>query len=158
MSRLKLLVITAVVLGVLLFGAVAYAGWSWNSEIDVEGVIVHTVWTVDNGEPKDALNDYRAKIELILPMKAEAQIISFAENAETIVIKHKGKLKCTSKGIEASARYVVTANDDATGEHVTVTVTTAKKKGKEDILGRVSGKVGKNLKLNFIIPTEKKAC
>lgn len=157
--RFKLLVMTVVVLGVLLFGAVVVhaRGWSWNSQINVEDNEVHTVWTVDFGKDAEAANDYFAKIVLTLPKEAKVQIISFADN-ETVVIKRNKKLKCTDGGIEAKATYWVTAVDDATGKHVLVTVTAKPKKGKEVIVGRVSGKVGKTLKLNILIPTKGKVC
>ena len=51
MWRFKLLVVTVAVLGVLLFGAVvAHArGWSWNSQVNVEGTDVRTEWTASQG-------------------------------------------------------------------------------------------------------------
>jgi len=51
MRRFKLLVVTAVLLGPLLFGAVmAQArGWSWNSQINVEGADVRSEWMAGQG-------------------------------------------------------------------------------------------------------------
>ena len=51
MWRFKLLVVTVVVVGPLLFGAVVVhaRGWSWNSQINVESIDVGTEWTVSQG-------------------------------------------------------------------------------------------------------------
>ena len=126
----------------------------------MEGVVIHTVWTVDEGIPLEAAKDYKAKIELILPKKADAEELSRSEN-ETVVIRHKGGLKCSSAGVEAKAKYRVTPVDDASGQRVLVTVTAdIKHHGKTEtvVLGRVSGKIGKNLKLEVLIPTVGKKC
>ncbi|MCH8086517.1 MAG: hypothetical protein IIC81_01555 [Chloroflexi bacterium] len=51
MWRIRALVLMGVLVGMLIFGAVGvYAGWYWNSQTDVEGTSLRTIWTVVGDE------------------------------------------------------------------------------------------------------------
>ena len=147
MWRLRTMVVLAVFAGVLIFGAtVAYGKWHWNARIDVEGTVIRTDWAVDEiGSP----DDYYASIVVTLPSDAQVGDIEPLSN-EDVTIKRSDKLQCVSAGVEAKVAYKIEATKAVKGNQVDVTVITTE----DQVLGEKTGKIGKKIKLNVLIPTD----
>ena len=147
MWKLRTLVVSGVLTAIMVVGlAVAYAGWSWNTEIDVEGVPTHVNWTVidDQANPQN----YLANIVFKLPKKATVNSVQVNTN-ETVTIKHVKKLKCKSNGIQSKSIVTVNpANSSAVGMIALVTVYA----GDNNLLGQGVGMLGSKIKVNGLIP------
>ncbi len=153
MWKIKSLAITVVLLGVLVFGAVAvHAGWYWNSAIDVEGVEVRTRWTVDGGADPVAADDYAAFIELSVPKGAYAQVVEVAANIELSVAEASPKYKCHADGIDAQAQYTVFGLNGAGGK-VQVTVT-----ADGLVVGEATGRIGRTIPVDVFIAVANPSC
>ena len=119
----SLIAVAAVAVLLLVAAGVALAmddwGWWWNAQVDVEGTVVKTEWTVDEGFPLDAADDYKAKITITLPEGADAEILSQAYN-ETVILKSDDDLECTTDGVEAKFKFKVTPLEpvEACSDHV----------------------------------------
>ncbi len=151
MWRTRISVVLGVFTATLIVGAaVAYAGWYWNAQIDVEGADVRTQWTVV-GDP-DGANNYEADIHVDLPPGAEASIEEIAWN-ETVTLGEDENLKCGKKGVEAEVTYNIEGLDGADGKKVNVTVTADGKK-----IGRGRGELGDDISVRVRIPTHGKVC
>lgn len=115
MWRMKLLAITVVVLGALLFGAVvAYAGWTWNAKVDVEGTTISTSWSVAHGGKAQ----YHAEIVITVPANAVVEVVEVARS-ETVTVVHTGE-QCSAGVIDAVVTYVVTGEGHGTDVSVSV--------------------------------------
>ena len=147
MWQFRSTVVIGVLTAVLVFGAaVAYGShsWWWNAQIDVAGVDVRTVWSVEDDE--DGIDNYHADIRVVLPRGVEATVLEQAD-AEDVTLKWKKKLECDSDAAQARVRYIVTPLDGATGSLVEVAVT-----ANGEVTGESSGAVGKKIKLDVEIP------
>ena len=146
MWRMRLLVLAAVLVGMLAFGAIAvYAGWYWNAQIDVEGVDLRTQWTVT--DDPDGQNNYQARIVVKVPNDADASVVAQA-NSERVVLNHTGGLECGGDGIEIQVDYVILPVDGASGTQVEVSVT-----ANGAVIGSGTGTVDDNIKLrDLVIP------
>ena len=153
---------TSVVLGVfaatlILGAAIAYAGWYWNSQIDVEGVDVRTRWTVP-GDP-DGANNYGADIHVDLPPKAEASIEEVAWN-EHVTLGVNAGLRCVRRGIQAVVTYNVDelkvgragVSGDSPGSGSRMVKVTVTADGKR--IGRGRGELGDDISVRVRIPTD----
>lgn len=115
MWRIKALAISVVVLGALLFGAVvAYAGWSWNAKVDIEGTKISTSWSVANGGKVQ----YGAAITIAVPANAIVDVFEVADN-ETVTVVHTRK-RCSAGVINAVVTYLITGTGN--GNDVSVSV------------------------------------
>ena len=116
MWRIRSLVILCALVGVLLFGATAaYAlHWSWNAELDVEGVDLRTAWSVEDA----AGSGHFTYITLTLPDAANVTIVQVGSN-ESVTLKTNNGLACLSNGVEARVKYQVTGSPG--GAEVSVT-------------------------------------
>ncbi len=145
MWKLRALVVSGVLAGIMVVGlAVAVAGWSWNAELDVEGTETHVNWTVIDDADGSAY--YTADINVDVPNEAQASVVSSSPN-ETVSIGHSKKLSCTANGIESKVTVNVSDLPGADGDQAMVTVYAG-----SNILGSNTGRVGKNIKLNVLIP------
>ncbi len=145
MWRLRSVVALAVLVGMMIFGlAVAYGGWSWNAQLDVEGVDVRTQWTVV--DDPDGAGNYVAHINVKLASGAHAEIIQTADN-ERVTLEASKRLKCSDKGIQAVVKLKVLPKDGAIGSTAMLTI---KADGK--VLEEKTGRVGKWISQKVVIP------
>ena len=115
MWRMKILVVSVVVLGALLFGAVvAYAGWTWNAKVDVEGTTISTAWSVANGGKAR----YHAEIVITVPANAVVDVVEVARS-ETVTVKYTEE-PCSEGVIDALVSYLVTGKGHGTDVSVSV--------------------------------------
>ena len=147
-----------VVLGLismLIFGAaIAYgSNWWWNSQFDVEGVDLRTVWTVDGGMVGGAANDYRALISVRVPNHASVQLLQVADN-ESIIISHFGGLECKDDGIEAEVVYRVSPLGAADGSELVEVTLTADGQYVDSEIGHLE----EDITLQVFIPADDPAC
>ena len=154
MWRIRSLFVFAVLAAVLLVGTVVVQagwGWWWNAQFDVEGVEVHTAWTVDG----DGSN-YWAQIKFWAPKGADVIVINESDN-ETVVTPEAGLgLECTADGVAAKVEYRVKAtSDSATGETAYVWVTVV---GVPEPVGEGSGLVGDRFTVDVFIPVANPTC
>ena len=116
MWRMKILVVSVVVLGALLFGAaVAYAGWSWNAKINIEGTKISTSWSVDD---VTGAKGYHAKLTVAVPSGTDVNVIKTAPTENVIVVLGGS---CSDGAINAVVTYEVTSVGGA-GSDVSVSV------------------------------------
>ena len=154
MWRIKSLAITVVLLGVLVFGAVAvHAGWYWNSAINVEGVEVRTQWTVDGGIDPATADDYMAFIALALPVGASAEVVEVASNVELSLTEASSKYKCHANGIDAQVQYTVVLLPGSGGKQVQVTVT-----ADGQVIGEANGRVDRPISVDVFIAVANPSC
>ena len=149
MWRIRALVLLGVLVGMLIFGAVGvYAGWYWNSQTDVEGTSLRTIWTVV-GDEKGSEN-YHADINIALPEGAQIGD-SVVALTETLTFSTDSELECDDDGLEA----VVTFNviDDGPGKKVRVTITADGKN-----IGRDIGNLGEEIVVKVDIPAGDPSC
>ena len=116
MWRMKVSVVSVVVLGALLFGAVvAYAGWGWNAKVSIEGTMVSTSWSVDD---VTGAKGYHAEITVAVPSSTDAKIIKMAPT-ENVKLIDGGS--CSDGVVTAVVTYVVTSvGGDGTDVSVSV--------------------------------------
>ena len=149
MWRIRALVLLGVLVGMLIFGAVGvYAGWYWNSQTDVEGTSLRTIWTVEGDE--DGSQNYHADINIALPEGAQigSPVVALTE---TLTFSTDSELECDDDGLEA----VVTFNviDDGPGKKVRVTITADGKN-----IGRDIGNLGEEIVVKVDIPAGDPSC
>lgn len=136
MWRMKLLTVSVVVLGALLFGAVvAYAGWSWNAKVDIEGTKIGTSWAVT--DDKNGAADYQAVITVTVPSNADVNVVKVAPR-ETLEVIHSDEV-CSGGVINAVVTYLITGDGD--GANVSVSVDRIGGGGKHNY-GSATGTVG----------------
>ena len=88
MWRMKVTVVTIVVLGALMFGAVvAYAGWGWNAKVNIEGTKLSLSWAVTDDVSGAA--DYHAVITVKVPSDADVKEVKVAPT-ETLIWDRTG--------------------------------------------------------------------
>jgi len=146
MWRTKALAISVVVLGALLFGAVSvFAGWGWNSKVNVGGGLISTAWYVEGD------NEYFAEIAVTVPDDAVIFIEEMAPDAEKVDLRHDLGLRCIGGIVETTVSYLVEPTDDftAAGEAVSVTVTD---EGTGIVLGTGSGVLGETITVGVEVP------
>lgn len=115
MWRMKTLAISVVVLGALLFGAVAVsAGWGWNAKADIEGTTISTAWSVANGGKAH----YQADITITVPANASVNVVEVA-SSETVTVVHTAK-RCSAGVIDAVVTYLISGGNN--GSDVSVSV------------------------------------
>ena len=162
MWRFRAMVITGVLFGMLLFGAISAHGfWWWNAKIDVAGVELATVWEVADAEGPGA--PYFANISVAVPKNADAEITEQADN-EKVGIRHTRRLKCREDGIETVVKLRVKSHsdddssddgdsndDDERGVRLIL-----KADGEE--IGRGEGEVGERIVARGLLPTDGRAC
>ena len=158
MLRLKFAIALTVLVGVLIFGATAAHGlWWWNSQIDVEGTVVRTIWTVVDDQTEQPIDhemdNFHARIKVKLPKKARVEILKSVKY-ETVILKKSKNLECKSDGIEAKFIYRVSSLGHVDANKVVVTLMTA---GGEYI-GSATGHIGENIKLQVLIPADQPSC
>ncbi len=146
MLRMKVLVVSVVLLGALIFGAaIAFAGWGWNSKVNVGGGLISTAWSVDGG------NEYFAEIAVTVPDDAVIFIEEMAPDAEKVDLRHSLDLVCTNGIVQTSVSYMVEPMDDYTGagEAVSVTVSNVETGA---VLGTGSGSLGETITVDVDVP------
>ena len=151
MWRFRAMVITGVLFGMLLFGAISAHGfWWWNSKIDVEGVQLATVWEVTDAGA--ATDPYFADISVAVPKKADAKIAEQADN-ERVRIRHTKRLKCLEDGIETVVSVRVKSGHDDDGSEVRLIL---KANGRP--VGEATGSVGERIVAKGLLPTHPRPC
>ena len=149
MWRIRALVLLGVLVGMLIFGAVGvYAGWYWNSQTDVEGTSLRTIWTVV-GDEKGSEN-YHADINIALPEGAQIGDLVVAPT-ETLTFSTDSELDCDNDGLEAVVTFNVTG--DGPRKKVRVTITADGKN-----IGRDIGALGENIAVSVVIPADNPTC
>lgn len=135
MWRMKVTVVTIVMLGTLMFGAVvAYAGWGWNAKVDIDGTKISTSWAVDD---VSGARDYHAEITVGVPSGTDASIIKTAPT-ENVMLVDGGS--CSNGVINAVVTYMITS-DGGDGTDVSVSVDRVGGGGKHNY-GSGEGTVG----------------
>ena len=157
MWRFRLLVMTVVVLGVLLFGAVvAHAGWSWNSQINVEGVEVRTEWTVvddQTGQSYDSESaSFHTTITATFPTNAVVEVLATADT-ESVEVQRDGNLQCKADGVEAEFVYNVSSGVGVNTNKMVATIYAG-----GQYLDEVTGHLDENLKFQVMIPMNDPDC
>lgn len=151
MSRIRLMVAAGVIAAVLLVGAaVAYAGWWWNAQIDVQGTTLRTIWSVTGDE--DGSTNYFANINVALPQGVAATVLSQAAT-ESVSFSSDSGLACGSGSIESIVSFNVAALDGAVGKRVKVTVT-----ANDMPIGHGNGSLGEDIGVTVSIPTSSPGC
>ena len=149
MWRIRALVLMGVLVGMLIFGAVGvYAGWYWNSQTDVEGTSLRTIWTVV-GDEKGSEN-YYANLNIALPEGAEIGD-SVVAPSETLTFSSDSELGCDNDGLEAVVTFNVIG--DGPGKKVRVTITADGKN-----IGRDIGDLGEEIVVKIDIPADDPSC
>ena len=149
MWRIRALVLMGVLAGMLIFGAVGvYAGWYWNSQTDVEGTSLRTIWTVVGDE--DGSEDYHAAINIALPEGAQIGS-SIVASTETVTFSSDSELDCDYDGLEAVMTFNVIG--DGPGKKVKVTITADGK-----LIGVDIGDLGENIAVSVVIPADNPTC
>ena len=153
MRRMKLLAAMVAVLTVMAFGAGAahaYWGWYWNAEINVEGTVVHTQWSVDGDQ-----GDYFADIRVSVPRGADADILAVAGRYESVTLHSRGSLSCDADSVEAVVSFKVSAAtadaDSKAAVNVSINI------GGDAIVSAV-GRVGKTISLRADVPAKNNDC
>ena len=151
MWRLRAGIVLVTFAGMLIFGGVvAHGGWYWNSKIDVEGVQLRTIWEVtDQG---DYVYYHTTDFQVTVPKNATATVVEQAAN-ETVAIAHSKKLSCAADGIETTVKTKVSALEGATGSKAKITLT-----ADGVVVAEKTGKVGRGITLNALLPTNGLAC
>jgi hypothetical protein len=153
MRRAKTLLVAAVALGALLFGAaVVHAGWSYNAHVNVENAKLGLGWAVT--DDVNAAADYSAVITVTLPEGANATVGKVSPN-ETVVLNSSAALLCQTDGIEANVAYRVSPLSGANGTQVAVTIATVagqKPATTGDVLGAGTGQVGEDISIRVLVP------
>jgi hypothetical protein len=125
-------------------------GWWWNAQLDIEGVEVHTAWTVVGGGDAD---DYRAGIQVRVPHGTDASIVDQANN-EVVLLKSRGGLECDDDGLEAQVAFQVHSQPGVpAGGTVEVEVT-----ADGDVIGSGSGRLGERIELDVFIAASNPSC
>lgn len=153
----KTLAVTAVILGALLLGVVvAYAGWSWNAQLSVEGVEVRTDWTVvddQTGQSYDSESgDFHATITAAFAKEADVEVLAVADT-ETVRVKHRGSLECKPDGVEAEFVFKVSALEAVSANKVVATIRVG---GQE--IDKVTGQLDERLQFQVVIPADSPDC
>ena len=118
MWRMKILAVTVVVLGALMFGAVvAYAGWSWNAKVDIGGTKVSTSWAVT--DDVNGAADYSAVITIAVPSGTDVNIIKTVPN-EDVSVTLGGS--CSNGVMSATVSYLISNDGGGDGSVVSVSV------------------------------------
>ena len=139
---------------VLLLPLVAYAGWWWNSEIDVEGVDVRTIWTVDGGAQEQKARRYFAEIEVRFPVGAAAEVEAFQRSTERVTLVPSSELECKSDGIEIEVDWVVRHRGEFAGDPKVETLLTAD----GEYVSSATGHLNETIKLQVLVPAEDPFC
>ena len=144
MWRMKTLAVSVVVLGALLFGAVAVsAGWGWNAKVDIEGTTIGTAWSVSNGGKAH----YQAAITITVPANATVEVQAVA-SSETVTVVHTSE-QCSAGVINADITYLITGGNNGTDVSVSVNQI-----GGGNNYGTASGVVGTPISVSAAIPGE----
>ena len=156
MWRIRSLFVLAVLAVVVLVGTVVVQadwGWWWNAQLDVEGVEVHTAWTVE--DDADGSN-YRAQIKFWAPQGADVVVVDESDNESVVTPEAGVGLACTADGVEAKVEYLVLATSgSATGQDASVWVTVV---GVPEPIGEGSGQVGDRITVDVVIPVANPTC
>ena len=121
MWSLRFIVVGAVLAGTTLFGALAAHGtWWWNSNIDVEGTEVRTVWEVTDDQHH--LYSYMADFLVMVPKDVRAVVVEQGSN-ETVTVRKSRKLQCLQDLMEVRVQGKVSALDGTTGTQAKITLT-----------------------------------
>ena len=145
MWRMKVITVTVVVLGALMFGAmVAYAGWGWNAKVDIEGTKVSMSWAVTDDVSGAA--DYHAKITLTVPSGTDVNVIKVSPTEDVFVLPGGS---CSGGMISGMVTYVVTS-EVGDGSAVSVSVDQVGR-GKTHY-GHADGAVGDEISVDVNFP------
>lgn len=123
-------------------------GWFWNAEIQTEGVVLHTAWTVDE---KGGAENYRADIVFYYPEGADVTVLAVAEN-ERVRLKEDDDLVCNEDGIEVRAVYQVHSKGRASGETVTAGIF-ADDTGGDGVVDMATGPLHKKIRVSGFVET-----
>ena len=145
MWRMKVTVVSVVVLGALLFGAVvAYAGWGWNAKVNIEGQMVSTSWTVEGA---NGSTDHNALIEMYVPENADVTIVKVGHKREVFNLYHVEGLECNADGsVDVKVDYTI----DGSGSGK-VSAAVNRVKGKMEYAAG-TGNLGETISLRFNMP------
>ena len=120
MGRLKPLMFSGVIAAALIFtAAVSYAGWWWDSVVDVEGSELRTVWEITDSNR--SLYGYTADFTVYVPEKVNAGVLEAGTN-QTVTIEKSSKLSCLSNGAEIEVDAVVSAGQGTSGTQTKITL------------------------------------
>lgn len=148
MWRMKVLAVSMVLLGALLFGSVVvFAGWGWNAKVNIEGTMISTSWSVT--DDVNGAADYHADITITVTDGADVNVIKVAPRETLSVVHRTGDLVCNNGVIRALVSYVITGDGD--GTDVSVSVDRVKGKLNYD---SATGKVGSTITVNGPILAE----
>ena len=149
MWRIRALVLLGVLAGMLIFGAVGvYAGWYWNSQTDIEGTSLRTIWTVEGDE--DGSQNYHADINIALPEGAQrgSPVVALTE---TVTFSSDSELDCDDEGLEAIVTFNVTGDGPGTKVKVTITVDGI-------VIEEDKGHLGEEIEVKVDIPADDPSC
>ena len=94
MWHMKVLAVSVVVLGSLLFGAaIAFAGWGWNAKVNIDGTMISTSWAVDD---VTGARDYHAEVKVSVHSDTDARVVKVAPT-ENVRIEYVAT--CTEEGV-----------------------------------------------------------
>ena len=153
MRRMRLLAAMVAVLTVMAFGAGAahaYWGWYWNAEIDLEGTVVHTQWSVDGDQ-----GDYFTDIRVSVPRGADADILAVAGRYESVSLRSRGSLSCDVDSVEAVVSFKVNAADSDADFRADVEVSIVVD---GDSIATATGRVGKRISVTADVPVSDPGC
>lgn len=140
MWHMKVLAVSVVVLGALLFGAVvAYAGWGWNAKVDIEGTRISTSWSVDD---VTGAKDYHAEITITVPEGTDTNVVKVAPTENVTIVDDLEGVTCA----DATVKYVVTGAGDGA---VSVSVDRIGGGNSERNYGTVAGSLGETLTVDI---------
>ncbi|NQW24442.1 MAG: hypothetical protein HQ475_13485 [SAR202 cluster bacterium] len=140
MWHMKVLAVSVVVLGALLFGAVvAYAGWGWNAKVDIEGTRISTSWSVDD---VTGAKDYHAEITITVPEGTDTNVVKVAPTEHVTIVDDVEGVTCN----DATVTYVVTGASDGV---VSVSVDRVGGGNGERNYGTAAGGIGDTLSVSI---------
>ena len=146
MWRMKVSVVSVVVLGALLFGAVvAYAGWGWNAKVSIEGTMVSTSWSVDD---VTGAKGYHAEITVAVPSGTDVNVIKTAPTENVVVIDGGS---CSDGVVTAVVTYVVTS---VGGDGTDVSVSVDRVGHGNEHYGHGTGVLGEPISVNVTVDGE----
>ena len=139
----KTILVALVVLATLIIGAgSASAGWSWNSQIQVEGNVISTAWTVTSSQNF-------TEITLEVPNGVNVSVLEVASEFENVTVVHNNQLRWTDNGIEAKVTYYIQGTTTDIDVSVAQVVNGYRS---TEIASVTNGVVGERISVDLLLP------
>ena len=146
MWRLRTTIVTGVVLLAIVMGAtVAYGVWWWNSNVEVNGSELRTVWEVLDDDI--CAYCYSANVLIKVPKDADAHIVDTNTN-ETVRIRKAKSQSCLSDGTEVHVQATVSDDGGGTGTQAKVTLIVD-----GTVVSEKVGAIGSKIKQDIVMPS-----